>query len=647
MSPPGSGTVDPPVGVNAYPEGRIVEVIPTPAEGYQLDNWNGACSGFGDCTVTMDADKNVTAVFAPDIVYLTMDTTGPGKVIQNPMPSYHRGQTVTLTADPDMNMSFTGWGGACAGQGNPCTLTMDVDKSVSTTFEDVTCYLPQNLVSGTNTLREDFESLSGWTVSGGAGYAVTLDTVNYKTGNAALKMTTPTAAGYVTIRKTVNWNLASADEKGNFRFWVYVYGSGEPVDFNVMMSNDTGYRNYFTTYYNAPIKFRYRPGWNLVNLRASDWFVAAGTPSWNNPITSITIRFYNRSSTAFSLDGLESGISIPAVVLTFDDAHSTVWDPVYSYMEPLNLRGTEYVITDSVGTVDRVTWDQLQAMYNTGWTIGNHTAVHSSLSDLPEPDQEIALATARDALIAHGMTNVNYVAYPWGNYNADTLTAMANLDMRSARTLLNFNNVSPLTNPYELAQKSIGKPTTLDTAKGYVNTAIARGETVILVLHDISDNPTNAGWYPNLFKQYIDYLVAQGVPVITMDDLYRLQSGDITIPKPANGSCWNIPTAPQYTLTVNQPVGGSIAPPTASYPAGSVVSLTATANTGYHFVAWTGACSGSGACSVTMNANKSVGATFDPDLRDADGHPGGRRHDHGFAGGPHYYNEVVTLTATA
>ena len=45
----------------------------------------------------------------------------------------------------------------------------------------------------------------------------------------------------------------------------------------------------------------------------------------------------------------------------------------------------------------------------------------------------------------------------------------------------------------------------------------------------------------------------------------------------------------------------------------SILSLplvTATPATGYAFSSWSGACTGSGACSVTMDAAKSVGAEF-------------------------------------
>jgi hypothetical protein len=66
-----------------------------------------------------------------------------------------------------------------------------------------------------------------------------------------------------------------------------------------------------------------------------------------------------------------------------------------------------------------------------------------------------------------------------------------------------------------------------------------------------------------------------------------------------------------YMLTVYQPTGGSIAPTSAEYDYGEVVNLLASPDLGYYFVEWTGACSGSGTCSVIMDADKMVGAIFE------------------------------------
>jgi uncharacterized repeat protein (TIGR01451 family) len=51
---------------------------------------------------------------------------------------------------------------------------------------------------------------------------------------------------------------------------------------------------------------------------------------------------------------------------------------------------------------------------------------------------------------------------------------------------------------------------------------------------------------------------------------------------------------------------------TAGFPPGTAVTLTPTPAAGSAFTAWSGACSGSGACVVTMDAAKSVTATFQP-----------------------------------
>lgn len=67
------------------------------------------------------------------------------------------------------------------------------------------------------------------------------------------------------------------------------------------------------------------------------------------------------------------------------------------------------------------------------------------------------------------------------------------------------------------------------------------------------------------------------------------------------------------TVTTNVPPGtlswsGNTG--TASYAAKTTVLLSASAASGSTFAGWTGSCSGSGACSVTMNAAKEVAAQF-------------------------------------
>jgi phospholipase C len=65
-------------------------------------------------------------------------------------------------------------------------------------------------------------------------------------------------------------------------------------------------------------------------------------------------------------------------------------------------------------------------------------------------------------------------------------------------------------------------------------------------------------------------------------------------------------------LIASSPAGIKCSPTcTKSFSAGTSVTLTATAASGASFAGWSGACQGTGACSLTMNASQSAIATFD------------------------------------
>ena len=71
----------------------------------------------------------------------------------------------------------------------------------------------------------------------------------------------------------------------------------------------------------------------------------------------------------------------------------------------------------------------------------------------------------------------------------------------------------------------------------------------------------------------------------------------------------------QYTLTIKPTANGAISNPGVkqSYPAGTVVTLTANPAANYILSAWTDACGGrTNPCKLTINANVTVGANFAP-----------------------------------
>ena len=132
----------------AYDDGTVVGLTATPDAGWQFDGWSGDCTGTGACSVTMSADRNVTATFSdiPTTQFdLAVTVFGQGVVTSSPAgidceptcsAAYDDGTVVDLTATPDAGWQFDGWSGDCTGTG-PCSVTMSADRNVTATFSEI------------------------------------------------------------------------------------------------------------------------------------------------------------------------------------------------------------------------------------------------------------------------------------------------------------------------------------------------------------------------------------------------------------------------------------------------------------------------------------------------------------------------------
>jgi hypothetical protein len=165
----GSGTItSSPAGINcgsdcseAYNEGTNVTLTATASAGSTFAGWSGACSGTGECSVTMNAEKTVTATFNQQVQQYTLTVTksgtGGGTVTSNPAgincggdcsKTYDQGTRVTLTATPASGSTFEGWGGD-----SDCSdgvVLMNVNKTCTATFNpQVVGYTLTVIKSGT------------------------------------------------------------------------------------------------------------------------------------------------------------------------------------------------------------------------------------------------------------------------------------------------------------------------------------------------------------------------------------------------------------------------------------------------------------------------------------------------------------------
>jgi List-Bact-rpt repeat protein len=115
-----------------------------------------------------------------------------------------------------------------------------------------------------------------------------------------------------------------------------------------------------------------------------------------------------------------------------------------------------------------------------------------------------------------------------------------------------------------------------------------------------------------------------GIPCNSANPAY----GNLVVTYGSTGSVTLACSGPFYALTVIRNGATSPNPPpphvstpagiscpsdcTETYVGGTVVTITAPSNGTWIFTGWSGACTGTGSCVVTMDANKSVTATYAP-----------------------------------
>ena len=139
----------------SFTEGAAVALTAVPDPGSMFAGWEGACSGTGTCSVTLNADASVTAHFAavppppppppppPQTFTLTVSVTGSGTVTSDPAgidcgsrcsATFAAGTRVQLSAQPRDGMT---WQAECLPLPTAvglCYIDMSKDQTATATF---------------------------------------------------------------------------------------------------------------------------------------------------------------------------------------------------------------------------------------------------------------------------------------------------------------------------------------------------------------------------------------------------------------------------------------------------------------------------------------------------------------------------------
>lgn len=122
---------------------------------------------------------------------------------------------------------------------------------------------------------------------------------------------------------------------------------------------------------------------------------------------------------------LQEGAELPdkPFVLTFDDGYRDNYTNAFPITRKYGFTGTVFVVTDWIDGTGYLTLEQLKEMKQAGWQIESHTLSHPKLNELADEELGQELQESKRVLEELLKHPVNYLAYPYGNYDDRVIRA--------------------------------------------------------------------------------------------------------------------------------------------------------------------------------------------------------------------------------
>lgn len=593
-TPPGLSCAIPGPCTANFPIGTVVTLTATPNAGSTFGGWtNFGCTGTGTCTLTMNSAFTVVATFNPVGFPLTVTTagTGDGGVISTPAgiacdtgstvgcsATFNTGTAVTLTPTASLGSAFAGWSGACSGTGS-CVVTMSAAQAVTATFNTTASF-----------------ALTVTDAGSGVG------TVTSQTGlSPAINCASGSSAG------------CSAN-----------YPAGTPVT--------------LTATANAGATFA---GWSgactgtgtcTVTMSAAESVTATFNPS-ANPTLAVVLNGTGTGSVTF-VSSASYTCSNTTGVVTGTCSASFPSGTVVN-MSQVAGNGSVFVgwsgggcaPTGGVCNVTLTTNTTVTATFNkptdtlTVSESGTGTGTVTS-----NPAGIICPSTCTANFTSGATVTLTPVASPgstfagWVDENcAESGTGPCTVSLSGGLTVDPVFNKANYTLTLTLAGTGAGTVTSSPAGItcGSGCSASFTGGTKVTLTAAPASGSVFAGWSGAGCS-------GTGTCSVTMNAAETVTATfnlpppnfaltvSITQPSssPGSGAGTGTVTSQAGLVPAIDCASGSTEGCTASYPSGTVVALTATPASGSTFAGWSGACAGTGTCTVTMNATQSVTATF-------------------------------------
>lgn len=156
------------------------------------------------------------------------------------------------------------------------------------------------------------------------------------------------------------------------------------------------------------------------------------------------------------------------VLITFDDGYKDNYINAYPVLKKYKFKATFFIITDFIGkTLDGDTYmtgEQLIHLNRNKMSINCHTQDHESLKNMSYKDQYREVSDSKDYLEELISKNVDYLAYPYGDYDQTTLNIAKKVGYKLCFAV-NGDHSDTSKNAYHIGRITINPDTTVEQLK--------------------------------------------------------------------------------------------------------------------------------------------------------------------------------------
>lgn len=325
---------------------------------------------------------------------------------------------ITVTA---ASVTFTPTGSISSTDVQAAITELDVDEAtVRTTYPAVgSGFQPRQ---GTTTTIEDFQTLTGWTVT-----TPTADTTNFVRGTQGGQLTS-TSGALTSAVKALTLDTIRG-KHFEVSFYIEDYTKVEYVRFAVTtVAGDTGWQWEYRVN---------RNGWHRASFVFGNDEFPVGVPSTtlnflqNEEANFLMIRLkalagQTTTCTFGEINTVESPLARGIMLISFDDNRQSILTKALPIMRARNLVGTVFIATSNLGATAPdggvgYSLAGVQTLHEHGWAVGGHSATHPDMTGLTAIELRNELETSYNWLVDNGF-EPRSMAWPYGAANNTTAT---------------------------------------------------------------------------------------------------------------------------------------------------------------------------------------------------------------------------------